>query len=472
LEQALRAVKDVFGGEYAAAKSNVQKQALANKMLETAEETRDPVERYAVLQVARQIATEAGDGAGAFRTVDQMAKTFRIDVVRMKAAVLYELSQKARTAAQHKSVADQSFRLADEAVRGDDMRTAIRLADTALAESRKARDSQLGKQIVVWRRDFDQVVQAYELAKQGLDKLKADPTDATANRDVGRYACFVKGDWQNGLMMLALGNDPQLKQIAVREIEPPPDAAQRAEIGHAWWELAEKTEGLGKTAMYARAAYHYRLAARHTSGLLAVKIKKRLAQLAEDNAEALRDAEQMARRPAPASPSASPPARRTQPPVAATDQPPPVSPPGEVPAAPADTPPVMPPDTVPTVSRVVTIPANSAKGYVIGPVARGTKITLQYVSGSWKAWGSRGDICPDKTGGRGGSTCLLAIVAFDSEGKTPQLLTVVSQGTRTTPFSYQVPQDVPLLVLRIKGKGNKWSGNPGRVRYNLTVSPP
>jgi hypothetical protein len=497
LEKALQVVKDVFGNDFAAAKSNIQKQQLVRKMLSTVAETKDPIDRFALLQVAREIAISAGDGARAFQAVDEMARSFQIDAVRMKAAVLHDLSKKAQTMAQHRSVAEQSFRMADEAIRGDDVLTGSKLADLALAESRKARDSQLGKQIVEWKREFDEVVQVYEKAKRGLEKLETVPTDPTANLDVGKYACFVKGDWRSGLMMLALGNDPQLKELAVREIEPDLEPARRVELADAWWGLAEQTDGLGKTAMFARAAYHYRLAAPQVVGLLNVKTKRRLAQLAEGNPKAWRAAQQMARRPA----LTAPPARRTDPhavaaatavakvappdDVRAVEAPKIAPPPDEVPATPAMTPNVARPREVPSgaaespptrkiaaMRRTVTIPANSAKGYAIGPVAAGTKITLQYVSGKWKGWGGKADICPDKTGGRGGTICLLTVVAFDSKGENPQMLTLVPQGTKTAPFSYEVKQDVPLLVLRMKGKDNRWGGNPGRVQYNLTVSPP
>jgi hypothetical protein len=29
-----------------------------------------------------------------------------------------------------------------------------------------------------------------------------------------------------------------------------------------------------------------------------------------------------------------------------------------------------------------------------------------------------------------------------------------------------------LFVLPIKGQNNKWKGNPGKVQYNLAVTPP
>ena len=49
--------------------------------------------------------------------------------------------------------------------------------------------------------------------------LKKTPDDPKANEAVGRYNCFLKGDWQEGLPQLAAGADGQLKQLAETGIE-------------------------------------------------------------------------------------------------------------------------------------------------------------------------------------------------------------------------------------------------------------
>jgi hypothetical protein len=68
---------------------------------------------------------------------------------------------------------------------------------------------------------------------------------------VGKYRCFVKSDWENGLLMLALGSDPKLKALAESELAEKPDTL---ELGHAWWGYSEAAEGKAQSAARVRAA--------------------------------------------------------------------------------------------------------------------------------------------------------------------------------------------------------------------------
>ena len=87
-------------------------------------------------------------------------------------------------------------------------------------------------------------------------------------------------------------------------------------------------------------------------------------------------------------------------------------------------------------------------------------------------WGSRPDISPDKTDGRGGLRCRLAVVALPADGKTAELLVLVPEGTKSRPFTLKVPQGVARLALRINDNDGEWSRNPGKVQYKITVTRP
>jgi hypothetical protein len=52
-----------------------------------------------------------------------------------------------------------------------------------------------------------------------------------------------------------------------------------------------------------------------------------------------------------------------------------------------------------------------------------------------------------------------------------QVLALVPEGTKSKPFSFQLPRDVEQLVLRINDNDGQWRGNPGRVQYKLAVRP-
>ena len=96
--------------------------------------------------------------------------------------------------------------------------------------------------------------------------LNADPVNPEANAAQGKFLCFVKDDWDKGVLMLALGNVPELKAIAEKELDelsPVPPL----QIADGWWKLAEKQQGIIKTRMCRWAARWYRQALPELSGL-------------------------------------------------------------------------------------------------------------------------------------------------------------------------------------------------------------
>ena len=110
--------------------------------------------------------------------------------------------------------------------------------------------------------------------------LEKTPDDPEANLVVGKYLCFVKGDWDKGLPMLALGKDEALKALAKQELEGAASSTEQAKLGDGWWNLAEKQEGTAKKQIQARAGYWYQKALPGLSGLMKDKVEKRLAQVA------------------------------------------------------------------------------------------------------------------------------------------------------------------------------------------------
>ncbi len=125
----------------------------------------------------------------------------------------------------------------------------------------------------------------YERAQNAAPLLKADPTNPAANAVYGKYLCFVKKDWDRGILMLALGNDPTLQAVAQKELEElspmPPD-----QLGDLWRDAVDKEGEIVKSQGQARAAYWYRRALPGLSGLRKEQINKRLASLDEQTPSA------------------------------------------------------------------------------------------------------------------------------------------------------------------------------------------
>jgi hypothetical protein len=281
-------VKDIFGTEYAKADTPAAKQALAKKLLESAKSTADdPSGKFVLLKLARDVATQALDGMTAFQAVDEISETFEVDPVEMKAAVLKQGATHATLVPHHKRLLEVAMSLVDPAITEDNYAVAKDLCDLAAGEARSIGDSQARTLATDRAKEVQEVLSAlYEKSQNAAARLLADPVNPEANTAMGKYLCFVKGDWDHGILMLALCNDETLKSMAEQELI---DSPQPDHLGDAWWDLAEKEEGTIKRGTKARAAYWYRQALSNAAGsgltgLAKARVEKRLGSLADQSA--------------------------------------------------------------------------------------------------------------------------------------------------------------------------------------------
>ena len=128
------------------------------------------------------------------------------------------------------------------------------------------------------------VVKACEDVKTAKVTLEKTPDDPDANTVVGKHLCFVKGDWDKGLPMLALGNDAVLKALTRQELQGAASSTEQIGLGDGWWELAEKEPETSQKQTRTRAAYWYRKALPGLSGLAKDRIQKLLDSLEERQA--------------------------------------------------------------------------------------------------------------------------------------------------------------------------------------------
>jgi hypothetical protein len=278
--QALNLVRDVFQADCEKAKTPADKQALAKQMLTKARESTDsPAGQFALLKMARDIATEIGDGETTFQVIDEMAQVFEVDAVELKAGVLAKAPKIAKLPEHHKRIVEQALAIMDEALAKDKYDTAEQLGQMALASARKGNDKAEPKQVQGRIKEIRTAANEYEQMRTATGTLEEKPADPEANLAAGKYLCLTKGDWNKGLPMLALGSDAKLKEVALRELEGPTESAEQVKVGDTWWELAEKSEGLATGNLQRRAGYWYRSALPSLTGLAKDRAEKRLQEV-------------------------------------------------------------------------------------------------------------------------------------------------------------------------------------------------
>lgn len=276
-QKAVKLIEEVYGEEHTQAKTSAEKTALAGKLLKEAAASEDLTNRYVLLRVARDMATEAGDAETAVRAVEEIGKSFQVDLLQLKGAALSAARKSASLSKQRKALAEQALALIEEAVARDDFVAARYLAQLALDAARKAREGDLTKRIVARSKMVTEVAEEYSAAKDAFQTLEEKPVDPEANLAAGKYLCFTKGNWDKGIPMLALGKDGQTTKLAIKELEGVTDVGGQVAIGDGWWALSETKDGLTKKRARERAVAWYRLAFPKLTGLVKAKVEKRLA---------------------------------------------------------------------------------------------------------------------------------------------------------------------------------------------------
>ncbi|HEX3659585.1 MAG TPA: SUMF1/EgtB/PvdO family nonheme iron enzyme [Pirellulales bacterium] len=278
--EALKLIKELYKDEYAQAKQPEAKAALAEKLLNESQQTKDDATAlYCVLQEARELAVEAASPALAERAIGMLAGHFAVEPLKELAASLDAMTDKPHPADANHKIAEMALGRIEETLTADDFETAKQLADTALAAGRKAKDAALTKRVVEVGKTVTAAKQQWDGWHKGQAALAKTPDDTAANLAVGRYLALVQGDWEQGLVHLAKGPDGPLKDLAAKGLKPPTEPAALAELGDAWFAASDKAKGKDKADLRAGAAYWYSLAEPGLTGLARTIVEKRLKDL-------------------------------------------------------------------------------------------------------------------------------------------------------------------------------------------------
>ena len=307
------------------AKDQGAKVALACRLLEDGRGSNPGrPQDFARLRRAAELARDAREPDLMLEAVDAMAASFNIRPAQVKSRLLQQLMEQGFSGDRLRACAASTscVTLADEAVASGAMDEASRVLDAAsdaLAESRerplkahsasrsaKGRETNLDKavrkmeatkaqqelkaigaaQAAVARRveALPEARRDYEAAQAARERLKAAPDAPEACNAVGRWLCFFRGEWNEGLKLLAKGSDQGLKSAAAMELASKPSKAEdKIARGNAWWELAEKATGRARSAMRYHAGHWYEEAlAELVPGSDQTNVRQRLAQAGEE----------------------------------------------------------------------------------------------------------------------------------------------------------------------------------------------
>jgi hypothetical protein len=272
-------LREVFKDDYGK-KAPADRVLLAKKLLKQGSDASDgPATRYFTLCEAAELAASAGDVATALRAVDDLAKGFEVDPVKLKFAALTTAVKETRPPESMKAAATAFLALVDDALARDDVDAAEKAAAAASATARKAKDVATAARADAKAKELGDARQRLVKLKAAREALKANPDDPGANLEVGQHLCFVQGNWEEGLPLLAKGSQEALKAVAAKDLANPEATPDQIALADEWRDAAEKESGAPRQRLRERAATWYAKASGGATGLARVKIEKRLAEL-------------------------------------------------------------------------------------------------------------------------------------------------------------------------------------------------
>jgi hypothetical protein len=220
--------------------------------------------------------------------VDALAREYAVSVVPWKTRALGVAGHAAGTPAAGKAVVDVAFNLVDEAVRDDDYAAALALLGVAETTAQRTRATPLARKVSARTREVTEMKSEHarvKLMAAGLEKIKAGGPDPGAEAEyalaLGKFLCFMKGDWARGLPLLAKGSDASLKALAADDLAAGNEAGALVQLADRWWDRAGTASGLAKREMQRRASHWYHQALPSLTGLTRTKVERRVAQAVE-----------------------------------------------------------------------------------------------------------------------------------------------------------------------------------------------
>lgn len=227
-----RLLEDHLGPDHAAAFQELRRLAT-----ETAD---DPDARFILLRMAIDAGLAAGDLHGALHLADLLAAEYRVDGPAIRADLVRRALGSAQPSPPSWATAAALHRVVESLLLDD----RVDLARSLLADGLEAGGPEQTAELLGWTRLTAEWDAAMQPAQRAALRLAQHPGDPDAGLAVGEYLCFIKGDWQAGLPLLASGGEPKVRKAARDDLRRSSDPAAAIAAAEGWRALAAHRGGL------------------------------------------------------------------------------------------------------------------------------------------------------------------------------------------------------------------------------------
>lgn len=272
-------VKDVFKAELADAKTPEQLGSLSQTMAVEAERANNPDEQWALFQQSLELALLSGSPEICEDVLERLVAKFAVDASAYRAEILTQLAIRPRLEFGD-AIALACLKKARLAADAGNVPLAKKLLGAGQGVARKTRNNPAIVQFKEAYAELRLIEKATADLKTLESKYQSNPGDRQVSSDLGRHYCFISGDWERGLPLLAKGTDPELAQLASAELSGKGGPEAVVALADAWLKWAQRQKGVALDGASARAVDLYSKVRTQLDGLARTRVEKRIQEAA------------------------------------------------------------------------------------------------------------------------------------------------------------------------------------------------
>jgi hypothetical protein len=277
LDAATLAIRNAYRPQFESDKPE-EREALFDRLMVRAVGKEPRATRFALFREAHDLAARLGKIPAAYKTVDEMAKWFQIDVFAEKVSALSLAAVDAPPAAQ-KGVLEAVNALFAAAEKEGRAKAVTHLLQAMTKSAAKSGDAAVVKQIDDFQKKRAADLDLRDRVAKLKAKLKDNPNDPEANFAYGLILCG-EDKWKEGLPMLAKAPDKALAAAAAKDLAGAKEFKEKRELANEWWAVAKAADE-GKTVYLTRAKYWYDQMKPDVTGQDKLDLATRISQIDE-----------------------------------------------------------------------------------------------------------------------------------------------------------------------------------------------
>ncbi|MDV6029012.1 MAG: DUF1559 domain-containing protein [Phycisphaera sp. RhM] len=262
LTAAQNKLREIFRDKIQHAKSADEKRKLASEFVALADDMEaDPSGAFALQQAALRLAIESNDGTLLIKAIDQRVARFEVDSFRENLKWIQAFGEEtaSRDASLIKGdgILKRAIPVIYTGIRENEYMLASSVARIANRFTSNNREDKVSRLLTRLRTQLGTAKREYDQSVDDLQRFRSNPDDVAAGAAFGSFLCFIKGDWQTGLPLVADGTGGDLVEVVKMDLRGASRAIDQVALGDAWWELSRRGSGAYRQGAEDRAVMWY-----------------------------------------------------------------------------------------------------------------------------------------------------------------------------------------------------------------------